>query len=111
MNILKVPGVFNIENRTMRFMLYALFGIIVADGLITEFLVANGHGVEINPFLKAWVAQDMFLAIKVSAAFLVTLLLWVKYNARPRLIYITTAVFLVFYTGVVFWNLIVFLTA
>jgi hypothetical protein len=111
MNILKIPGVFNIENRTMRFMLYALFGIIVADGLITEFLVANGHGVEVNPFLQAWVAQDMFLAIKVSGAFLVTLLLWVKYNARPRLIYITTAVFLVFYTGVVFWNLIVFLTA
>lgn len=111
MNILKVPGVFNIKNRTMRFMLYALFGIVVADGLITEFLVAHGHGVEVNPFLKAWVAQDMFLAIKVSAAFLVTLLLWVKYNARPRLIYAITAAFLVFYTGVVFWNLIVFLTA
>jgi len=94
----------------MRFMLYALFSIIVADGLITEFLVANGHGVEINPFLQAWVAQDMFLAIKVSGAFLVTLLLWVKYNARPKLIYTVTAVFLVFYTGVVFWNLIVFLT-
>jgi hypothetical protein len=110
MNILKIPSVFNIENRTMRFMLYALFSIIVADGLITEFLVANGHGIEVNPFLQAWVAQDLFLAIKVSGAFLVTLLLWIKYNARPKLIYTVTAVFLAFYTGVVFWNLIVFLT-
>ena len=94
----------------MRLMLYALFGIIVADGVITEFLVANGHGIEVNPFLKAWVAQDMFLAIKVSGAFLVTLFLWIKYNARPRLIYTVTAVFLVFYTVVVFWNLFVFFT-
>ena len=94
----------------MRLMLYALFGIIVADGVITEFLVANGHGVEVNPFLQAWVAQDMFLAIKVSGAFLVTLFLWIKYNSKPRLIYITTIVFLVFYTCVVFWNLFVYLT-
>ena len=110
MNILKIPSIFNIKNRTMRLMLYALFGIIVADGVITEFLVANGHGVEVNPFLQAWVAQDMFLAIKVSGAFLVTLFLWIKYNSKPRLIYITTIVFLIFYTCVVFWNLFVYLT-
>ena len=34
----------------MRFMLYTLFGLIVADGLITQFLVTNGHArVEDNP--------------------------------------------------------------
>ncbi|MFC1933236.1 DUF5658 family protein [Chloroflexota bacterium] len=90
-------------------MLYALFGLIVADGLITQFLVTEGHALEVNPFLQAWVGQELFLAIKVSGAFLVTLLLWVKYNAKPRLIYIVTAVFLAFYTGVVFWNLFVYL--
>jgi hypothetical protein len=79
--------------------------------LITEFLVANGHAIEVNPFLQAWVKQNLFLAIKISGAFLVTLFLWIKYNAMPRLIYTATVVFLVFYTGVVFWNLIVYLTA
>jgi len=93
----------------MRFMLYALFGVIVADGIITKFLVTNGHALEVNTFLQAWVGQELFLAIKVSGAFLVTLLLWIKYNANPKLIYITTVVFLVFYTSVVFWNLFVFL--
>jgi hypothetical protein len=51
----------------------------------------------------------LFLAIKVSGAFLVTLLLWIKYNAKPKLIYRITAVFLAFYTSIVFWNLFVFL--
>ena len=93
----------------MRYMLYTLFGLIVADGLITKFLVTNGHALEVNPFLQAWVGQDLFLAIKVSGAFLVTLLLWIKYNAKPKLIYTITAVFVVFYTSIVFWNLFVFL--
>jgi len=87
-----------------------LFGLIAADGLLTKFLVTNGHALEVNPFLQAWVGQELFLAIKVSGAFLVTLLLWTKYNEKPKLIYIFTAVFLAFYTSIVFWNLFVFLT-
>jgi hypothetical protein len=94
----------------MRLMLYALFGIIVADGLITKFLVTNGYALEVNPFLQAWVGQELFFAIKVSGAFLVTILLWIKYNSAPKLIYIITVVFLIFFTSIVFWNLFVFLT-
>jgi Domain of unknown function (DUF5658) len=90
-------------------MLYTLFGLIVADGLITQFLITGGQAREANPFLQAWVSQNMFLAIKISGAFLITLFLWIKYNSMPRLIYAITTVFLVFYTAVVFWNLIVFL--
>ena len=110
MDVLRVPKRFNVKNRTMRLMLYTLFGLIVADGLITEFLVTNGHAIEVNPFLQAWVSQDLFLAIKVSGAFLATLLLWIKYNAKPKVIYRITVAFLVFYTSIVFWNLFVFLT-
>ena len=110
MDILKVPQRFSVKSRTMRLALYTLFGLIAADGLLTQFLVTNGHALEVNPFLQAWVGQELFLAIKVSGAFLVTLLLWTKYNAKPKLIYIFTAVFLAFYTSIVFWNLFVFLT-
>ncbi len=91
-------------------MLYTLFCLIIADGLLTNFLVTNGHGLEVNPFLQAWVGKDIFLAIKVSGAFLATLLLWIKYNRQAKLIYGITTVFLVLYTGIVFWNLFVFLT-
>jgi hypothetical protein len=108
-NALKVPKSFQIENRTVRYILYTLFGIIVADGLITEFLVTGGHGSEVNPFLSAWVGHGWFLFIKVSGAFLATLFLWINYNERPRLVYIITVVFLAFYTTIVFWNLSVFI--
>jgi len=112
MNVLKVPKSFQIESRTVRYTLYTLFGIIVADGLITQFLVTGGHGSEGNPFLSAWVSHGAFLAIKVSAAFLATLFLWINYNAKPRLVYTIMVVFLAFYTIIVFWNLFVlFFTA
>jgi len=108
-NALKVPKSFHIESRTVRYILYALFGVIVADGLISQFLVTGGHGLEANPFLRAWVGHGWFLVIKVGGAFLATLLLWINYNKKPRLVYTITVVFLVFYTVIVFWNLFVFL--
>jgi hypothetical protein len=111
MNALKVPKSFHIESRTVRYTLYALFCIIIADGLITQFLVTSGQGVEANPFLSAWVSHGLFLAIKVSGAFLATLLLWINYNVKPRLVYTIAVIFLVFYTILVFWNLFVFLFA
>jgi hypothetical protein len=107
--ILKFPKHFSVRSHKMRLTLYTLFGLIVADGLITQFLVTNGHALEVNPFLQAWVGQELFLAVKVSGAFLVTLLLWIKYNTKPKLIYAITAVFLAFYTSIIFWNLSVFL--
>jgi hypothetical protein len=107
MNVLKVAESFRIENRIIRYLLYALFGVIVADGLITQFLVTGGHGSEANPFLSAWVGHGWFLVIKVGGAFLATLLLWINYNKKPKLVYTITVVFLVFYTVVVFWNLFV----
>ncbi|MDD5037763.1 MAG: DUF5658 family protein [Dehalococcoidales bacterium] len=110
MELLKVPDYFNLRNYIVRLMLYSLFGIIVADGIITQFLVTDGQVMEANPFLQAWVGQDMFLAIKVSGAFLACLFLWTKYNEKPKLIFASTAIFLTFYTGIVFWNLFVFLT-
>jgi len=111
-NALKVPKSFHIESRTVRYILYALFCVIVADGLITQFLVTGGRGSELNPFLRAWVGHGWFLAIKVSGAFLATLLLWINYNKKPRLVYTIAVVFLALYTIIVFWNLFVyFLTA
>jgi hypothetical protein len=110
MDILRVPTRFKVKSHTMRLMLYTLFSLISADGLITRFLVTNGHGQEANPFLQAWVGQDLFLAIKISSAFLVTLLLWMKYNAKPKIIYSFTVVFLAFYTSIIFWTLFVYFT-
>ncbi len=110
MDVLKIPGHLRVESRTVRFMLYTLFSLIVADGLITKYLVVNGHALELNPFLRTWAAQELFVAIKVSGAFLATLFLWLKYNSKPKLIYTVTVLSLIFYTAIIFWNLFVFLT-
>ena len=111
MDFLRVPRHLQVKDRTIRLMLYTLFALIVADGLITEFLVNSGNGLELNPFLEAWVSQDVFLAIKVSGAFLATLYLWYQHSRRPRLTFAVTVAFTAFYTTVLFWNLFVFLTA
>jgi len=108
MKALKVPRFLHIESRTVRYTLYVLFGIIVADGLLTQFLVTGGYGFEANPFMAPLVGGESFLAIKISAAFLATLLLWIKYNTRPKLVYTIAVVALGLYTTIVYWNLFAF---
>jgi hypothetical protein len=111
MKALKVPEFLHIESRTVRYTLYVLFGIIVADGLLSQFLVTGGYGLESNPLLMSLVGGESFLAIKISAAFLATLLLWIKYNARPKLVYTIAVVALGLYTTIVYWNVFVFVLA
>jgi hypothetical protein len=109
MKRLEVPKYLHIESRTVKCTLCVLFGIIVADGLISQFLVTRGYGSEINPLLTAWVGRESFLAIKISGGFLATSLLWIKYDVKPRLVHAITVVALAFYTAIVCWNLFVFL--
>jgi hypothetical protein len=109
MKALQVPKFLHIENRRVRYTLYVLFGIVVADGLLSQFLVTGGYGLESNPLLMSLVGGDSFLAIKISAAFLATLLLWIKYNSRPKLVYTITVVALGLYTTIVYWNLFVYI--
>lgn len=108
--MLNVPPHLQLKDHRLRLMLYTLFALIVADGLITRLLVAGSYGSEMNPFLEAWVGQDMFLAIKVSGAFLVILFLWIKHSKSPKTVFSVTLLSLSFYTVVIFWNLFVFLT-
>jgi len=105
MKTLKVPKSLHLESRTVRCALCALFCAVVVDGLITDFLVTGGYGSEINPLLTALIGGSSFLAIKIAGAFLVTLFLWIKYNANPRPVYRITVVALTFYTAIVYWNL------
>lgn len=111
MKALKVPKFLHIKNRTVRYTLYTLFGIIVADGLISQFLITGGYGLEANPLLMSWVGRESFLDIKISGAFLVTMFLWTKYNARPRFVNTVAVIALAFYTAIVYWNLFAFVLA
>jgi len=109
MKALKVPKYLRIENRAVRYALCALFAAIVADGLLTEFLVTGGYGTEMNPLLQSLVGQELFLPIKISGGFLATSFLWIKYNAAPKRVHKVIVVALAVYTAIVYWNLFLYL--
>ncbi len=96
------------RSRQMRLLIGTLAALVVSDGLISRFLVTNGLAREGNPFLQVWVGEDIFLVIKLVAAFLVAFVLWDIYKHHPRLSFISTVCFVIAYTVLVFWSLIVF---
>jgi len=92
----------------MRLLLGTLTALVISDGLISKFLVAHGFAREGNPFLQTWIDEDMFLVIKIVAAFFIALILWDMYRHHPKLSFISTVCFVMFYTVIVFWSLFVF---
>jgi len=93
------------ENYQIRLLLGTLVALVVADGLISKFLVTSRFVREGNPFLQIWVSQDIFLVIKLVGAFLAALVLWDIHKHNPKLSLISTSCFVVSYTIIVFWNL------
>ncbi len=91
----------------IRIVLGSLFAAVVADGLITKFLIHNGLAWEANPFLSYWVGRDAFLALKVVGSFLGTVYLFFMYKRHPRLAMGISAFFLTVYTIIIFWNLLI----
>ena len=94
-----------------RLLLYTLIGLVVADGLITEFLVKNRFAREGNPFLEQWVGGDHFLILKTAGAILATLILWDIGKRYPKLATVVTSSFVVVYTLIIFWNISVYFLA
>lgn len=94
----------------MRVVLGALFALVIADGVITSFLLQHGLGREGNPFLETLVGEPDFLTTKVAGAFLSALLLWNVYKRRPRAAMAVSLGIVVAYTAIVYWNILTFFT-
>jgi len=92
----------------MRLLLGTLIALVASDGLISKFLVVNGFAREGNPFLEVWVGEDIFLVIKIGAAFLSAFVLWDMHKHHPKISFISTLCFVISYTAIIFWNLFVF---
>ena len=71
--------------RQMRYMLYTLFALVVADGILSDFLIMQKLGREWNPFLKNLVGSQQFLLIKACGALLVIVIMWEIYKKQPRI--------------------------
>ena len=95
------------NNYRIRILLTSLVAAVVADGVITKYLVSKGLANEGNPFLYFWVGEDSFLTIKFLGGLLAALYLWNIYRRRPKLAIGTSSLFLTGYTLIVFWNLLI----
>ena len=90
--------------------------LVVADGIITRFLITRGMGKELNPFLKTWVMDERFLWAKLVGALLVALILWDMSRwarAKGRLYRLSRVLYILlgFYLLIVLWNsFIIFLS-
>ena len=93
----------------IRILLGSLFAAIVADGVITRFLVHNGFAREGNPFLEYWVLEDKFLSIKILGGLLAILYLWSVHRRHPKLSICSTSIFLTGYILIICWNVLIFL--
>ena len=91
----------------IRILLGSLLAAMVADGVITKFLVLNGLADEGNPFLRFWVGEDVFLTIKLLGGLLAALYLWSIYKRHPKLSIYCSSLFLTAYTCIIFWNLLI----
>ena len=92
----------------MRCLLGTIIALVIADGLITQFLVTSRLGREWNPFLQTFVGGENFLIIKMVGSLLGAFILWEIYRKHPMVALISTLCFIVLYTGIVYWNLGVF---
>ena len=93
----------------IRILIGSLFAAIVADGIITMYLVYDGLASEGNPFMQYWVAEDKLLSIKICGGILVGICLWSIYRRHPRLSIAFTALLLTGYIFIIVWNLLILL--
>jgi len=95
--------------RKIEYLLGTLLSLVVADGVISQFLIKSGIGQEGNPLLRVLVTESDFLIIKMCGAIICVLILWNIARRSPRLIFIFSACVVGLYTALVFWNIAVFL--
>ena len=95
--------------RRIEYLLGTLLSLVVADGLISQFLIRSGIGQEGNPFLKVLVAEGNFLIVKMCGAIICVLILWNMAKRLPRLVFIVSSCLVALYTALLFWNIVVFL--
>ena len=97
-----------IQSRNLRLLWGALFALILADGLITEFAVSNDVGYEANPLLADMLGSHKFFFFKLLGAILVILFLRNISKKHYRVGLVSSYVAVILYMIVVFWNLLAY---
>ena len=100
-----------VGSRKIKLLVCTLGALVVADGLISKFLVSHGFAREGNPLLQIWVGENVFLVIKLLGAVLIAIVLWDIYKRFPKVAIIATWIAVVGYGAIVLWNSSMFLIA
>ena len=108
---LKRVGDYPGGRRQIQYLLVTLVALMVADGVLSQFLVIHGLGYELNPFMNVLIGKDYFLLIKMAGALLCALILWDVHKTRPRIALASSLFFVVSYTVLVYWNLGIYIAA
>ena len=99
------------DPRQVKYLLGALVALVVADGIITKFLVGSGLGRESNPFLENIVGDSIFLPLKIFGAILCAVILWDIHRRLPKVALVAICSFIALYSVIVLWNVGVFFIA
>jgi hypothetical protein len=95
----------------MRYLLVLLIVLVIADGVLTQFLVNGGLAREGNPLLQPLVGNVGFIVLKVAGVLLCAFILWDIYRRFPRVAVIATSCFVFAYGVIVLWNSSIFILA
>jgi len=107
----KVSRLLRSKIHQVRYLLCLLGSLVVADGIISNFIVRSGLGREGNPFIQSIVGQTSFVFMKLTAAFIGALILWKVFRQHPRLGLVSIIFFVVLYTAILWWNLTIWFIA
>jgi hypothetical protein len=88
-----------------RYALLLLVSLILADGIITEYVTYYGLAWESNPILRGLLPTGHFMLVKIVGSLMVVLLLGSIYRQQPKIATTATWLFVLVYTGIVYWNI------
>jgi hypothetical protein len=106
----KVKQYFSLQGRKkMFYLLIALMGFVILDGVLTEFLIVGGRAYEANAFLAPMIGKVGFMLLKTFGAMFCALVLWDIYTRNHKVALIVTWIATIGYGVIVLWNSSLFL--
>lgn len=93
-----------VQKRNFIMLWISLFSLVVADGIVTEYLIAQGLASEGNQLLAPLVGTSFFLPVKAAGAALAVFILWDISKFHPRIALVASCCFVLLYSLIVFWN-------
>lgn len=99
---LKIKG--RVQKRDFIMLWISLFALVLADGIVTEYLIAHGLASEGNQILAPLVGTSMFLPLKAAGAALAIFILWDISKFHSRIALVASCCFVAVYSAIVFWN-------